>query len=176
MPCGMDPLTGFFRDGCCNTCERDIGSHTVCIEVTADFLQYSRFVGNDLSTPHPEFEFPGLMAGDHWCLCAGRRVPARLPPRALTTAPPEGREIASQRCTSCVTVMAWPRVPHFIMENQLKFARNAQIVLLLTQASGVPVRQRGEGMGSPCRSVALLECQWGAPYPRGRESHWPGCL
>ena len=76
VPCGNDPVTGFFRDSCCNTCAQDIGSHTVCVEVTADFLQYSRFVGNDLSTPHPEFEFPGLKAGDRWCLCAARWLEA----------------------------------------------------------------------------------------------------
>ncbi len=76
VPCGSDPVTGFFRDSCCNTCAQDIGSHTVCVEVTADFLQYSRFVGNDLSTPHPEFEFPGLKAGDRWCLCAARWLEA----------------------------------------------------------------------------------------------------
>ena len=63
-PCSIDPLTGFFRDGCCNTCEQDVGSHTVCIEVTNDFLEYSRFAGNDLSTPHPEFGFSGLNEGE----------------------------------------------------------------------------------------------------------------
>tara|TARA_B100000405_G_scaffold287132_1_gene234935 strand:- start:266 stop:676 length:411 start_codon:yes stop_codon:yes gene_type:complete len=76
VPCGKDPVTGFFRDACCNTCDQDIGSHTVCVEVTADFLEYSRFVGNDLSTPHPEFEFPGLKPGDRWCLCAARWLEA----------------------------------------------------------------------------------------------------
>ncbi|MCS5582554.1 MAG: DUF2237 domain-containing protein [Pseudomonadales bacterium] len=75
-PCGTDPVTGFFRDGCCNTCDEDVGSHTVCIEVTSDFLEYSRFAGNDLSTPHPEFQFPGLKEGDRWCLCAGRWLEA----------------------------------------------------------------------------------------------------
>ena len=76
VPCGIDPVTGFFRDGCCNTCEQDIGAHTVCVEVTTNFLHYSRFVGNDLSTPHPEFQFPGLKAGDRWCLCASRWLEA----------------------------------------------------------------------------------------------------
>ncbi|HCS26730.1 MAG TPA: DUF2237 domain-containing protein [Spongiibacteraceae bacterium] len=75
-PCSEDPLTGFFRDGCCNTSDDDIGSHTVCIEVTQDFLEYSRFRGNDLSTPHPEFGFPGLKPGDRWCLCASRWLEA----------------------------------------------------------------------------------------------------
>lgn len=75
-PCSMNPLTGFFRDGCCNTCNQDVGSHTVCVEVTTEFLEYSRFAGNDLSTPHPEFQFPGLKEGDRWCLCAGRWLEA----------------------------------------------------------------------------------------------------
>jgi uncharacterized protein (DUF2237 family) len=75
-PCGTDPMTGFLRDGCCNTCKEDVGSHTVCVEVTTEFLEYSRFVGNDLSTPHPEFGFPGLKGGDRWCLCAGRWLQA----------------------------------------------------------------------------------------------------
>ena len=72
LPCGDSPITGFFRDGYCNTCHEDVGSHTVCVEVTEEFLEFSRFSGNDLSTPHPEFEFPGLKEGDRWCLCALR--------------------------------------------------------------------------------------------------------
>jgi hypothetical protein len=72
----MEPVTGFFRDGCCNTCDEDVGSHTVCVQISTDFLEYSRFAGNDLSTPHPEFGFPGLTAGDRWCLCAGRWLQA----------------------------------------------------------------------------------------------------
>ena len=76
QPCSMDPVTGFFRDGCCNTCDQDVGSHTVCVEVTQEFLEYSRFAGNDLSTPHPEWEFPGLKEGDRWCLCASRWLEA----------------------------------------------------------------------------------------------------
>lgn len=75
-PCGTDPITGFLRDGCCNTCKEDVGSHTVCVELTTEFLEYSRFAGNDLSTPHPEFGFPGLKQGDRWCLCAGRWLQA----------------------------------------------------------------------------------------------------
>ena len=74
--CSDRPRTGFFRDGCCNTSEQDVGSHTVCVEVTERFLEYSRFRGNDLSTPHPEFGFPGLKAGDRWCLCAARWLEA----------------------------------------------------------------------------------------------------
>ncbi|BBU55025.1 hypothetical protein KU6B_12900 [Mameliella alba] len=74
--CSQDPLTGFFRDGHCNTCVEDRGSHTVCAVMTAEFLAYSKYVGNDLSTPRPEFHFPGLNPGDHWCLCAGRFLQA----------------------------------------------------------------------------------------------------
>jgi hypothetical protein len=74
--CSQDPLTGFFRDGHCNTCAEDRGSHTVCAVMTAEFLAYSKYVGNDLSTPRPEFHFPGLTPGDHWCLCAGRFLQA----------------------------------------------------------------------------------------------------
>jgi len=71
-PCNLDPVTGFYRDGCCNTGAEDIGVHTVCTRVTADFLAFSASVGNDLSTPHPEFGFAGLQPGDQWCLCAPR--------------------------------------------------------------------------------------------------------
>ena len=74
--CGADPVTGFFRDGKCNTCSEDRGSHTVCVEVTRAFLEFSRFRGNDLSTPMPEYNFPGLQPGDSWCLCAGRWLEA----------------------------------------------------------------------------------------------------
>lgn len=70
--CGVDPITGFFRDGCCNTGPDDLGIHTVCIRVTAQFLRFSKRAGNDLSTPRPEFGFPGLKPGDRWCVCAGR--------------------------------------------------------------------------------------------------------
>ena len=74
--CSDDPLTGFFRDGHCNTCAEDQGSHTVCALMTAEFLAYSKYVGNDLSTPRPEFGFAGLRPGDQWCLCAGRFLQA----------------------------------------------------------------------------------------------------
>ncbi len=70
--CSDEPVTGFFRDGCCNTGPQDLGSHTVCVVMTAGFLEFSRKVGNDLSTPMPEYDFPGLEAGDRWCLCAAR--------------------------------------------------------------------------------------------------------
>ena len=84
--CNDDPETGFFRDGCCNTSEDDVGSHTVCVEVTKEFLEFSRFRGNDLSTPMPQFDFPGLQPGDRWCLCAARWLEAhqqRMAPRVF---------------------------------------------------------------------------------------------
>jgi uncharacterized protein (DUF2237 family) len=71
-PCGLDPVTGFYRDGCCNTGYDDTGIHTVCVRVSAKFLEFSKRRGNDLSTPVPEHGFPGLKPGDQWCLCAGR--------------------------------------------------------------------------------------------------------
>jgi uncharacterized protein len=70
QPCGTDPMTGFFRDGCCNTGPQDEGSHTICAVVTAEFLAQQRRIGNDLSTPRPEFRFPGLQPGDRWCVTA----------------------------------------------------------------------------------------------------------
>lgn len=74
--CSNNPMTGFFRDGCCNTSDLDFGSHTVCVEVSTEFLEYSRFKGNDLSTPMPEHGFKGLREGDRWCLCAPRWLEA----------------------------------------------------------------------------------------------------
>lgn len=70
--CSTDPMTGFFRDGCCSTGPHDHGSHTVCSHMTAEFLAFSAAQGNDLSTPRPEYAFPGLQPGDQWCLCASR--------------------------------------------------------------------------------------------------------
>ena len=76
-PCSdRDPVTGFFRDGYCNTCPEDQGSHTVCALMTAEFLAFSKYLGNDLSTPRPEFGFAGLRPGDQWCLCAARFLQA----------------------------------------------------------------------------------------------------
>jgi uncharacterized protein len=71
-PCGLDPVTGFYRDGCCNTGYEDVGIHVVCAKMTREFLAFSKKRGNDLSTPMPEHGFPGLKPGDRWCLCAGR--------------------------------------------------------------------------------------------------------
>ena len=76
LTCSDRPLTGFFRDGCCNTSEEDLGSHTVCVVLTAEFLEFSKARGNDLSTPRPEFGFPGLQPGQRWCLCAARWLEA----------------------------------------------------------------------------------------------------
>jgi uncharacterized protein (DUF2237 family) len=77
VACSMEPLTGWYRDGCCRTDENDHGSHTVCAVVTAEFLAFSKRAGNDLSTPRPEYRFPGLKPGDRWCLCAARWEEAR---------------------------------------------------------------------------------------------------
>jgi len=71
-PCSTNPVTGFFRNGCCDTSAADRGSHTVCVVMTAEFLAFSKSCGNDLSTPRPEFGFDGLAPGDRWCLCAAR--------------------------------------------------------------------------------------------------------
>ena len=70
--CCEDPITGFYRDGCCHTGPQDVGSHTVCARLTEEFLEFSSLRGNDLSTPRPEFDFPGLRPGDRWCLCVAR--------------------------------------------------------------------------------------------------------
>ncbi|OXM71351.1 MULTISPECIES: DUF2237 family protein [Amycolatopsis] len=75
-PCGTDPMTGYYRDGCCTTGDDDLGSHTVCTVVTKEFLEYQRGVGNDLSTPRPEYGFPGLRPGDRWCVVAARWLQA----------------------------------------------------------------------------------------------------
>ena len=74
--CSVDPLTGFYRNGCCDTGPEDRGSHTVCVVATAEFLAFSKYLGNDLSTPRPEYGFAGLKAGDRWCICAGRFLQA----------------------------------------------------------------------------------------------------
>ena len=91
--CSTNPLTGFFRDGCCNTSPQDRGSHTVCAIVTEDFLAFSKACGNDLSTPMPAYGFPGLKPGDRWCLCAPRWREAHeagKAPRVILRATHEG--------------------------------------------------------------------------------------
>lgn len=91
--CSLDPMTGFYRNGCCDTSAADIGSHTVCIIATADFLAFSKSRGNDLSTPLPDYGFPGLQPGDSWCLCAPRwqeALEAGAAPRVRLKATHEG--------------------------------------------------------------------------------------
>lgn len=87
--CSVRPMTGFYRNGCCETGPEDVGVHTVCVEVTEEFLLYSKSRGNDLSTPLPEFGFPGLEPGDRWCLCAARwqeAFEAGMAPRVILSA------------------------------------------------------------------------------------------
>lgn len=77
ITCSKEPLTGFYRDGCCETGPQDFGTHTVCARVTDEFLEFTKQKGNDLSTPMPEYDFPGLKEGDYWCLCVNRWLEAR---------------------------------------------------------------------------------------------------
>jgi uncharacterized protein len=91
--CSMTPMTGFFRNGCCDTGPQDVGSHTVCVVLTAEFLSFSKARGNDLSTPMPEYGFSGLKSGDRWCLCAPRwqeALEAGQAPRVVLRATHEG--------------------------------------------------------------------------------------
>ena len=91
--CSLKPMTGFFRNGCCDTGAEDVGSHTVCVVMTAEFLAFSRSRGNDLSTPMPDYGFPGLVPGDRWCLCAPRwqeALEAESAPRVVLRATHEG--------------------------------------------------------------------------------------
>ena len=100
MPCSTSPMTGFFRNGCCDTGPMDQGLHTVCVRVTAEFLAYSRYLGNDLSTPRPEYSFAGLKPGDQWCLCASRFLQAH----EEGVAPPVNLAATHQRSLSVVTI------------------------------------------------------------------------
>jgi len=91
--CSLNPMTGFYRNGCCDTGAEDVGSHTVCVVMTAEFLAYSKSAGNDLSTPMPNYGFPGLKPGDRWCLCAPRwqeALEAGKQPRVVLRATHEG--------------------------------------------------------------------------------------
>jgi hypothetical protein len=97
-PCSTAPMTGFFRDGTCRTCEQDMGSHTVCAEVTDVFLAFSKARGNDLSTPRPEWNFPGLKPGDRWCVCAARWLEAER----AGVAPPVVLEATHERALDVV--------------------------------------------------------------------------
>jgi uncharacterized protein len=97
--CSIDPMTGFFRNGCCDTSAEDTGSHTVCVVMTAEFLAFSKARGNDLSTPMPQWGFPGLKAGDRWCLCAPRWQEAFAAGRAPRVALRATHEGALEFCT-----------------------------------------------------------------------------
>jgi uncharacterized protein (DUF2237 family) len=91
--CSLKPMTGFYRNGCCDTGPEDVGSHTVCVVTTAEFLAFSKAQGNDLSTPLPDYGFPGLVPGDRWCLCAPRwqeALAAGSPPRVVLRATHQG--------------------------------------------------------------------------------------
>ncbi len=98
--CSLDPLTGFTRNGCCETGQEDLGSHTVCVQVTEEFLAFSVAAGNDLSTPRPEYDFEGLKAGDRWCLCASRWLQAS----EEGFAPPVILESSHERCLDIVSL------------------------------------------------------------------------
>jgi uncharacterized protein len=100
VPCSYDPLTGYFRDGCCNTDETDGGSHLVCVRVTQEFLVFSLERGNDLMTPRPEFRFAGLKAGNRWCLCATRWAEAL----AAGVAPPVVLESTHEKAVEFVNL------------------------------------------------------------------------
>jgi hypothetical protein len=102
IACSYDPLTGFFRDGCCQTGPDDLGSHTVCARVTEEFLRFSASRGNDLSTPRPEFRFHGLKPGDRWCLCATRWLEAWM----AGVAPPVVLEATHERALQVVPLAA----------------------------------------------------------------------
>lgn len=100
QPCSHDPVTGFTRNGCCETGPEDLGSHTVCAEMTDEFLAFSISYGNDLSTPRPEYGFPGLVAGDRWCVCAARWLEAS----EEGVAPPVILESTHSKCLEILTL------------------------------------------------------------------------
>ena len=100
LPCSYDPLTGYFRDGCCKTDETDHGSHLICARVTQEFLVFSLQKGNDLMTPRPEYRFAGLSAGDRWCLCANRWKEAL----AARVAPPVVLECTHEKALEFVSL------------------------------------------------------------------------
>ncbi len=99
-PCCFSPKTGFFRDGFCNTSEEDVGSHTVCVIVTDEFLEFSKSRGNDLSTPNEAWGFPGLTDGDKWCMCALRWVEAER----AGVAPPVVLDACHERCLGVISL------------------------------------------------------------------------
>ena len=113
-PCGTDPVTGFYRDGCCNTGPEDRGSHTICAVVTAEFLEHQRRIGNDLSTPVPQYRFPGLVPGDRWCVTAANWLRAHQDGAAATWCSPRrtsGRSRSSRSRHSGSTRSTSPPTP-----------------------------------------------------------------
>lgn len=98
--CSTDPVTGFTRNGCCETGPEDLGSHTICVQVTDEFLAFSITRGNDLTTPRPQFDFPGLKAGDRWCVCASRWLEAS----EAGFAPPVILEACHEKCLEIVSL------------------------------------------------------------------------
>jgi uncharacterized protein (DUF2237 family) len=113
LPCGTDPVTGFYRDGCCSTGPEDVGSHSVCAVMTDEFLVFSRAAGNDLSTPRPDWGFPGLRAGDRWCVCAARWLEAHeagvAPPVVLGATHRRALEVVPiEALTAAATLGTWP--------------------------------------------------------------------
>ena len=100
LECGSDPVTGFYRDGCCTSGPQDLGNHTVCAVVTAEFLSHQRRVGNDLSTPRPEYSFPGLTPGDRWCVVAMRWLQAHED----GVAPPVVLEATNERALAVISL------------------------------------------------------------------------
>lgn len=108
VPCSFDPVTGFFRDGCCKTNNEDVGTHVVCAVMTEEFLEFSASQGNDLSTPAPQWGFPGLKAGDQWCLCAVRWNEAYL----AGVAPPVVLESTNFSALDHIPIEALQRFSH----------------------------------------------------------------
>ena len=116
--CSIKPKTGFFRDGCCNTSREDVGSHTVCVVMTDAFLEFSKSCGNDLSTPMPQFGFPGLRPGDRWCLCAPRwreALEAGCAPRVVLRATHKAPSTTARSPISSVSPWTSPDFEHGLL-------------------------------------------------------------
>ena len=139
--CGCDPMTGFYRTGCCDTGAEDMGVHTVCAVVTAEFLRFSAEAGNDLSTPRPEFGFAGLRPGDRWCLCASRWAEAT--PRAsrhrwCSRPPTRARWSGS-------TSRTWKRTPHPERKSGCSWVADARWAITVTSRESANRRRGGHG-------------------------------
>ena len=134
-PCSSDPVTGFYRDGCCTTGPEDFGSHTICAVVTAEFLEHQRSIGNDLSTPMPQFHFPGLVPGDRWCVTAANWLRAHRDGAAahvvLASTHERALEFPSMRSGS---TRSTSRTAPAILSSERSLAGNRQ--LFFGQASG----------------------------------------